>query len=218
MRLNAVVPKQLVANSVNRPLVYFWIAELKDGKAVAQFDPQSGTENRFALIDFPKLARFGWYPFTPKFAKHLYSQKGLIVIPTANPVYTVNLNKDVKLVASRENTIKIFWFYHCGNHVTPDRKECGHNWMFQANAPDPMIGLPYSLKANVEEFEVQDQSGKKKVQVINPICPKCGWHDHNGPDRHRKIRRYSDERRKIVYLLGVQGGRVLRIKEDGELE
>jgi hypothetical protein len=45
-------------------LAMFWIAEYSDGMALPQFDPSTGAENLFKEIDFTKLCRFGWYPFT----------------------------------------------------------------------------------------------------------------------------------------------------------
>ena len=88
------------------PLVFFWIAEYEDGKALPQFDPETGEENKFALTDKGKLKKFGWHPFTPELAEKIYKRSGLIVIPTNNPSYVINLKKGDKLIAKRENIIK----------------------------------------------------------------------------------------------------------------
>jgi len=90
-----------------RPLVYMWIAEYIDGSALPQFDPETGRENRFADIDHGKLKRFGWYPFTHELAKKILETEGIIVIPVVIPSYVVELKDGERLVAKRENTIKL---------------------------------------------------------------------------------------------------------------
>jgi len=187
--------------------------------ALAQYDPLTGQENAFKMIDFPKLKRFGWYPFTMKIARRVLMATGRTMLPTTNSSYFIDIHDGQKLVAFREHTVKMFSYWHCGKHSDqPSHEECGMNWMLQAVAPHPLIGLPYSNEVFIEKIPVQDQRGRHVVEVVNPICPKCGWHDINGPDRLRVIRKIADERREIVYVLGVQGGTVLRIKEDGSIE
>ena len=204
---------------MSHPLVYFWVAEFNDGKALAQFDPESGIENRFNMVDQKRLKRFGWHPFSARYSNVIYNTPAHnVTVPSLNQSYTVEPNGH-KLVAYRENIIKIFKFWHCGKHSDkPPHAECGFNWMFQDSAPHPLIGLPYGTKAFIEEVPTQDQRGKRVVKIVNPVCPKCGWHDVNGPNRLRVIREYSDERRAITYVLGVHGGKVIRIREDGTLD
>lgn len=90
-----------------RPLVYMWIAEYEDGKALPQFDPHTGEENKFSLVNQNKLVRFGWFPFTFSLAKKIYQKTRLVVIPSNNPPHIIELKKDRKLIAKRENTIKL---------------------------------------------------------------------------------------------------------------
>lgn len=88
------------------PLVFFWIAEYEDGKALPQFDPETGEENKFTLTDKGKLKKFGWHPFTPELSHKIIERSGLITIPTNNPHYVISLEKGDKLIAKRENIIK----------------------------------------------------------------------------------------------------------------
>lgn len=86
-----------------RPLVYMWVAEYSDGSALPQFDPDTGEENRFALVDHSKLVRFGWYPFSVEMAAKI---QGMMVIPTRNPFHMVELKEGDKLFAVRRNHIE----------------------------------------------------------------------------------------------------------------
>jgi hypothetical protein len=97
-----------------RPLIFFWIAEFQDGKALPQFDPKTGEENKFSLVDLPLVRQFGWYPFTPELSRKIYNKTGILTIPSDNPVYTVTLKKGDKLIAKRENIIK----FNMKNEVT----------------------------------------------------------------------------------------------------
>jgi len=90
-----------------RPLVYFWIAEYTDGIALPQFDPETGKENRFAEVCHKNLVRFGWYPFTVELARKVLAAEKLIVIPTINKPYKVDIKKGQELVAYRTNQIDL---------------------------------------------------------------------------------------------------------------
>lgn len=90
-----------------RPLVYFWIAEYTDGTALPQFDPEIGKENLFKDVDHSKLKRFGWYPFSQELAEKILTAAKIVVIPTFNPFYAINLEKGQKLVAHRTCSIKL---------------------------------------------------------------------------------------------------------------
>lgn len=105
-----------------RPLRYMWIAEFSDGSALPQFDPETGKENKADPDWLPsapgqpkipkdrvyrekKLVKFGWYPFTSELAKKIFEAEAIIVIPTDNPRYFIELNDGDKLLAYRTNTI-----------------------------------------------------------------------------------------------------------------
>lgn len=90
-----------------RPLVFFWIAEYENGTALPQFNPNTGEENKFSLVDLPHVKRFGWYPFTHELSAKILKKTSTVTIPTDNPSYVVNLRKGDKLIAKRENTIKL---------------------------------------------------------------------------------------------------------------
>jgi hypothetical protein len=90
-----------------RPLVFFWIAECADGKALAQFDPCTGEENRFAMVQEDRLIAFGWYPFTPELSDRVGKRTGLVTIPTNNPLHRLRLGKGDRLIAKRENIVRL---------------------------------------------------------------------------------------------------------------
>ena len=90
-----------------RPLVYFWVAEHSDGSALPQFDPETGRENRFGDIDFSRLRRFGGYPFTTYIAEKILEADGMYVVPTDNQPHIIELQEGDKLLAKRENTVKL---------------------------------------------------------------------------------------------------------------
>lgn len=80
----------------------FWIAEYADGKALPQFDPDTGLEHKFSEVDQSKLVKFGWYNFTPSL---------VIKVPhaVANPLVstcTVTIPEGHKLIAYRTNALK----------------------------------------------------------------------------------------------------------------
>jgi len=89
-----------------RPLVFFWIAEYKDGSVLSQFDFVTGKENKFPWEDRDKFKRFGFVPFTPELSLKIVQNSGLITVPTDNPSFWVELKDGDKLIAKRENIIK----------------------------------------------------------------------------------------------------------------
>jgi hypothetical protein len=88
-----------------RPLVYFWVAEYTDGSALPQFDPETGTENRFSQVDQKRLARFGYYPFSAEHAQKILETEKIVVTPTGNLPHAVTLTGNDELVAYRTNTV-----------------------------------------------------------------------------------------------------------------
>ncbi len=52
---------------MDRPIIeMFWVAEYKDGTALAQLDPINGVENSFSEVFHKRVKRFWWIPITPK--------------------------------------------------------------------------------------------------------------------------------------------------------
>jgi len=193
--------------STNNPLVYFWIAEYHGNRALPQFDPSTGHENRFDLVDTPKLARFGWHPFTASFAAKIAETEKVACLPSGLPSHVVDLRKNDKLVAFREVTVKTFKFHVCG--------KCGGRWQFGVPA-DKLVGLPTSDKMFVENIPTQDANGKHVVKYVSAVCPSCGYHDCNAVMiKDKLVRCFSSEARNTVYVLGVKGGVIKRINDHG---
>lgn len=107
-----------------RPLCYMWIAEFEDGTAAAQFDPDTGKENKADPDWLPsaegqppipkaqiwkekRIVRFGWYPFSVQLAQKILEAQNIVVIPTNNPVHVLELKKGDQPVAYRTNSVKL---------------------------------------------------------------------------------------------------------------
>lgn len=192
------------------PPVYFWIAEYSNGRALPQFDP-SGEENKFSMVQRNLLVKFGWYPFSLGLAEKIHGKSGLIVLPTKNPVHTVRLNDGEQVIAKRETTVKMFKFRQCG--------KCGFKWQFTRADFDPLVNLPTSCESFVEDIPIQDEKGKHTVKYVSAVCPNCGYHDCNAVMiKDKKVKRFRDEKRATVYILGVAHGKVIRIRENGSVE
>jgi len=104
------------------PLVFFWLVEFSDGTALAQFDPETGKENKADPEWLPsapnqppipkdmvyttrKLVRFSWVPFSDGLALKVLGATGQIVVSTDNPIYSIDLKDGDRLVAYRTNLV-----------------------------------------------------------------------------------------------------------------
>lgn len=194
-----------------RPLVFFWVAEYDNDKALPQFNPRTGKENKFSLVTKNQLVAFGWYPFTIELAQKIHQRNGQIVIPLPNRFYRITLKKGDTLIAKRNTTVTIFKFHQCG--------KCGFVWQLLKGKPSPKIGLPRSVDVFVEEIPVQDSKGKRIVRYLSPICPNCGYHDCNAiMIKDKKVKQFGGEKRETVYVLGKMGEKILEIQEDGTVK
>lgn len=194
-----------------RPIVYMWVAEYRDGSALPQFDPDTGKENPFSSIDQSRLCKFGWYPFSINMmGKILGGEDAIVALPMNNPSYSVELKAGEKLVAHRNNIVAQFKYRVC--------LKCDARWQFGRGEPRSMVNLPVSDKAFVEQFLVKTAEGKHMIDFVSPICPKCGYHDTNAVMMaDKQVKRRGGEVRKTFYVLGIEGGEIKRIGEDGKV-
>lgn len=81
----------------------FWIAEYTDGQALPQFDLDTGKENLFKDIDFSKLKRFGWYPFTLLLAEFIPYAMANPLLPSC----VIALGPEDKLIACCTKSIAV---------------------------------------------------------------------------------------------------------------
>jgi len=186
------------------PLTFFWIAELKDGRIIPQFDPNTGKENSLKGINWKDVVGFGWYPFDEDLAAKIsFQNDNILAIPTKNRFYHVRAKNGETIIAKRENIIKLFSYHVCG--------KCGFKWQFAKSSAE----LPSSDKAFVEYI----RQGDRIVKFVSPICPNCGYHDSNDIPREKKlVRRVKEGRRQTVYVLGLKGKKLKKIYEDGRVE
>ena len=71
-----------------------------------RFWPRNRQRNRLSTVDKQKLHRFGWYPFSPELAQKIpETQK--IVVSSRNQSYAIIIEKGNRLVAYRNNTIRL---------------------------------------------------------------------------------------------------------------
>lgn len=190
-----------------RPLVYMWVAEYRDGSALPQFDPETGEENRFAEIDQSRLCKFGWYPFSVE----MVAKMSVKAIPTINPYYTIDLKPDDELFAVRRNHITHFTYRLC--------LKCEARWQFGKGDIREMVKLPVSDKAVVTQTLLKTSKGEIIGNTSAPICPKCGYYDpHELAMKDRQIKRLGAEVRETIYLLGIEGKKIIKIKENGSLK
>ena len=66
------------------PLSFFWVVEWVDGRAMMQFDPNTGKENRFSeVVKRNKLIRrAAWMPFPPPLASKVEERVLLLPVET----------------------------------------------------------------------------------------------------------------------------------------
>ncbi len=205
------------------PPVYMWIVTFNDGKALSQFDPETGKQNRFPFPDQSRITKFGWYPIMPHMVAKILEGEGVVTIPTEYPIYEINI-KPGQLPYMRSTTRLPSGQYHkC--------LECNTEWIFSSGQPDPNVvrqGYPWAsnhkvycvtcasqgdnteLEREGEKWSCPNQDkhrGPKKplrrYQVS--VCPSCGY--HNLPtDRkeERRIIQMVKDMSYLVYKLGVK--------------
>jgi hypothetical protein len=83
------------------PPCYFWIAECEDQTALSQYDPETGKEAPFAMVDLARLKAFGWYPFSEALA----SKIGQVALPSALPALRIEVTEGNRLVAFRRQSL-----------------------------------------------------------------------------------------------------------------
>ena len=89
---------------MRKPLVFFWIAEFEDGKAIPQFRPENGEEILFKEVlermKVVQLIRIGWYPFSHELAERVNST-GTPAFPSTLPTYRVPLDGEKRPIIKR---------------------------------------------------------------------------------------------------------------------
>ena len=134
------------------PPVYFWLAEYNNGKALPQYNPYTGEENKWDAIDQSKLVKFSLYPFNTKLAAILYKKGFLVKVKSLQPYHLI-LNPDERLIYLRRQFINPFTYRICLN--------CNHKFMARK-------GITEVVK------EVVEVEGKKDSVYTSYKCPKCG--------------------------------------------
>lgn len=182
-----------------RPLVYMWIAHYEE-EVLPQFDPETGIENKFSAVDLKRITKFGFYPFSEKMARKIWEASQLVVISTDNPVYEVLLKPHHELFFRRTNLIVEYTYRVC---------RCGYEFRWgKSRAPDN-VGIPRSGLSYVENIDGKDYAF--------PKCPRCGYFDGNIAKAEIQIQQKGGRKRETLYKLGVNGGQVLTVNEEGQI-
>lgn len=84
-------------------LSFFWIAEYNNENVFPQFDLKTGKENLYKDINFEKLIKFGWYPFSAELSRKVPESKYNPILPH----YVISLGSNDKLFARRRGHINL---------------------------------------------------------------------------------------------------------------
>lgn len=92
------------------PLSYFWVVEYWDGQAVAQFNPETGSELMWSsvLSRNKRVKRVMWLPFTQEFAQKVFAKTGTVcrVIPTGRAM-KADIPEGAKIILKRKGRIAL---------------------------------------------------------------------------------------------------------------
>ena len=78
-----------------------WLAQYDDNTALAQYDPDTGKENLFSLVDQTRLKELSWYPVTKEIVEKVADAA---INPLLNPV-TLIVPKNKKVRICRRNQL-----------------------------------------------------------------------------------------------------------------
>lgn len=199
----------------NRALVYMWRAEYQDGTHLCQYDEETFKANKFTDINQNNISKFVMYPFSSYMENGLNSNRVKVKSIPFLPVYTLNLDKNKRLIYYRDNFISHEDYHRCSQcnkefkfnlksifkskYPSPICPHCGAHDYFYCNK----CGIKYS-------FEDSNRG----------LCPTCKGHLNQ---IKLTSRGYSREKRWIEYILGWQitvNGRnvksLLRVSETGD--
>ncbi len=129
-------------------IVYHWLAEYDNNEAIPQFN-EDGSENPFSKVDTKRLRKFHWLPFNNSLALKVYQKNGLIVKPSKNIVYSLQLNEGDELIARRRNEIALTTMHLC--------LECGYIW---------------TVKKEAKPNQIEPLTGNK-IYLPSKDCPQC---------------------------------------------
>jgi hypothetical protein len=97
------------------PLKYFWIATYTNGTAISQFDPDTGEERQWKVVDESQVCRITWAEFSRKLSKKIK----LDTISVRRPkMHSVDFDSDEKILICRRNHISFsFNMVSKGNRI-----------------------------------------------------------------------------------------------------
>ena len=88
---------------IGRPIIeMMWVVQYNNGKALAQYDPRTGQENQFRIVDHKNVTRIAWIPISADLAKHI---PGTRFNPRLKP-YAIETRGGKGFVA-RRNTVRL---------------------------------------------------------------------------------------------------------------
>lgn len=86
------------------PLKYFWIVEYLDGKALSQFDPDTGKELQWSEVDESRVCKVSW----AEFSRDLSDKIKIETISVKRPkIHHVDFNPGEKILICRRNHLAV---------------------------------------------------------------------------------------------------------------
>ena len=146
----------------NASLIYMWFAQCSDGKALSQFNFNTGEETLFKDLDQTKIVKFGLCPVSRELAVKINQLQGWEAIKSklTLPYFLMKLQPNQRLIYVRQNFMRQFSYKIC--------IKCGYKWMYMPQLKEGMSEVGLYMHQN-STIQMQDGQPNKL-----PMCPKCG--------------------------------------------
>jgi len=179
-----------------RPVIYWWKAEYKDGSYLDEYD-ESYKGHSFYDIKQDELIKFSLNPFDEDLAKKVTEAGSLVKAIPFLPRYEIDFDTSKRLIYYRQCFIANEEFHKCGT--------CGKDFHYGAGVKTVRSKYPSPICPHCGE---SDYFYCKKCDVkyqfedtSNGLCPTC-----KGYLEQRKLTsiQYSREKRWNLYIIGMQ--------------
>ncbi|MEA3281672.1 MAG: hypothetical protein U9Q68_03795 [Euryarchaeota archaeon] len=88
------------------PLRYYWLIEYADGRAIAQFDPETGEENLWKSVPKDDMIKASLAEFSTELSEKIIDGCGVHTIPSMMPyIYSIDLEPGDNLILFRRNYV-----------------------------------------------------------------------------------------------------------------
>ena len=204
---------QLDGEQPKPSIVYFWVLEKSDGSVLPEYDLETAAQNQYGpSIKACKndIVKVHWYPFSAEFADQIFEVNGVRVVPTNNPILSVDIPKNCKPKLLRRGFRKKFTYYEC--------LDCG-NTIYWTDTSIP-LHCPNCEAVN-KWF-----CNTCKVEIEHPIflpngetrCPICETkRDPRGCNKDEHLRLMVGFESKLHYCIGIDKVELKEYDDTGQL-